>query len=207
MNAPWQFGPLAMFGYTVIVADPPWDFENYSDAGTLKGADPHYSVMQLAQIKALRVGDLARGDCLLLLWTTGWAMATGQAQEVAHAWGFNPISEMVWLKRTASGKARMGTGYRVRTMHEPILVCTVGKPQHRPFPSSFDGIAREHSRKPEEFYAIVQRHTPGAFRCDLFARESHDGFDAWGDEVSKFDAKLSASCAKLGAAQGRTNDA
>jgi N6-adenosine-specific RNA methylase IME4 len=69
----WQFGTLAMFGYDLIVADPPWDFENYSDAGTKKGADPHYGVMPLKEIKALPVHELARGDCLLLLWTTGWA--------------------------------------------------------------------------------------------------------------------------------------
>jgi N6-adenosine-specific RNA methylase IME4 len=135
--AAWQFGGLAMFGYDLIVADPPWDFENYSDAGTKKGADPHYSVMVLKDIKALPVHELARGDCLLLLWTTGWAIATGQAQEVARAWGFKPISEIVWLKRYPSGKARIGTGYRVRTMHEPILVCTIGNPQHKPFPSIF----------------------------------------------------------------------
>ena len=78
--AAWQFGTLAMFAHDVIVADPPWDFENYSDAGTKKGADPHYSVMALKEIKALPVHELARGDCLLLLWTTGWAIATGQAR-------------------------------------------------------------------------------------------------------------------------------
>ena len=127
----WQFGTLAMFGYDVMVADPPWDFENYSDAGTKKGADPHYNVTRLEAIKALPVHELACGDCLPLLWTTGWVV-TGQAQEVARAWGFKPLSEMVWLKRYPSGKARIGTGYRVRTMHEPILVCTVGNPQHKP---------------------------------------------------------------------------
>jgi len=104
-----------MFGYDMIVADPPWDFENYSDAGTKKGADPPYSVTALREIKSLPVHELARGDCLLLLWTTGWAIATGQAQEVARAWGFKPISEIVWLKRYPSVK---DTGYRVRTMHD-----------------------------------------------------------------------------------------
>jgi N6-adenosine-specific RNA methylase IME4 len=186
--AAWQFGTLAMFGYDVIVADPPWDFENYSDAGTKKGADPHYSVMPLEAIKALPVHELARGDCLLLLWTTGWAVATGQAQDVARAWGFKPISEIVWLKRYPSGKARVGTGYRVRTMHEPILVCTVGNPQHKPFPSTFDGVAREHSRKPDEFYGLVLSHTPRAFRrADLFSRETRPGFEGWGNEHGKFD--------------------
>jgi N6-adenosine-specific RNA methylase IME4 len=185
----WSFGDLPMFGFDVIVADPPWDFQNYSPAGTLKGADPHYDVMTLDAIKALRVGELARGNCLLLMWTTGWAMATCQAQEVARAWGFKPTTEMVWQKRTPSGKARMGTGYRVRTLHEPVLVCTLGNPRHQPLPSSFDGVAREHSRKPVEFYDIVAKHTPGANRCDLFSRETREGFAGWGNEHGKFDAE------------------
>jgi N6-adenosine-specific RNA methylase IME4 len=144
--------------------------------------------MALKEIKALPVHELARGDCLLLLWTTGWAIATGQAQEVARAWGFKPISEIVWLKRYPSGKARIGTGYRVRTMHEPILVCAVGNPRHKPFPSTFDGIAREHSRKPDEFYDLVLGHTPHAMRrADLFSRQTHPGFEGWGNEHGKFD--------------------
>jgi N6-adenosine-specific RNA methylase IME4 len=56
----WPFGTLRPFSYDVIVVDPPWDFENYSAAGTKKGADPHYSVMTLEAIKALPVGHLAR---------------------------------------------------------------------------------------------------------------------------------------------------
>jgi N6-adenosine-specific RNA methylase IME4 len=75
--AVWQFGTLAMFGYDVIVADPPWDFENYSDAGTKKGADPHYSVMALKDIKALPVHELARGDWLLLLHRLGHRYGPG----------------------------------------------------------------------------------------------------------------------------------
>ena len=184
----WQFGSLPMFGFDVIIADPPWDFQNFSDAGTKKGADPHYNTMSLDAIKALRVQDLASGDCLLLLWTCGWAMATGQAHEVARAWQFTPLSEIIWRKLTASGKPRMGTGYRVRTLHEPILVCVTGNPKHQPFPSLFDGIAREHSRKPDEFYQIVIDRTPLALRrADLFSRETRAGFDGWGDEVGRFD--------------------
>jgi N6-adenosine-specific RNA methylase IME4 len=91
-----------------------------------------------------------------------------------------PISEIVWLKRYPSGKARIGTGYRVRTMHEPILVCAVGNPRHKPFPSTFDGIAREHSRKPDEFYDLVLSHTPEAIRrADLFSRQTRPGFEGW----------------------------
>ena len=165
----WPFCDLPPLSYDVIVADPPWDFKNYSPAGTAKGADPHYRVMSLDAIKALPVGLLARGDCLLLLWTCGWAIATGQAQEVARAWGFTPQSEMIWRKLTASGKPRMGTGYRVRTLHEP-----------------------------DEFYGIVTEYTPAAMRrADLFARETRPDFDGWGNEVGKFDAGAERSPQKI----------
>jgi N6-adenosine-specific RNA methylase IME4 len=111
-----------------------------------------------------------------------------QRTPLARLRGFKPISEIVWLKRYPSGKARIGTGYRVRTMHAPILVCTVGNPKHKPFPSTFDGIAREHSRKPDEFYDLVLSHTPQAIRrADLFSRQTRPGFEGWGNEHGKFD--------------------
>ncbi|MGY3607642.1 MULTISPECIES: MT-A70 family methyltransferase [unclassified Bradyrhizobium] len=185
---------MRMFGYDVIVADPPWTFELRSAAGGGKSPQAHYRCMSLDDIKALPVGQLARGDCLLLLWTCGWAMATCQAQEVAKAWGFTPITEMSWRKTTANGAIRMGPGYRVRTMHEPILVCTLGNPEHTALESAdrfdirLDGAAREHSRKPVEFYQHVVDCTPNAvLRADLFSRESRPGFDTWGDECTKFD--------------------
>jgi N6-adenosine-specific RNA methylase IME4 len=184
----WPFGEMQMFGYDVIDADPPWAFERWSDKNQSKGAADQYDLMTLDQIKALPVGQLAGRDCLLLLWTCGWAIATGQAQDVARAWGAKPITEVVWRKVTALGKPRMGTGYWARTMHEPILLCTFGNPDKVPaFPSLFDGIAREHSRKPDEWYDMVLRKTPNAQRrASLFARESRPGFDVWGRESAKF---------------------
>lgn len=190
----WPFGSMKMFGYDVIVADPPWTFELRSEAGEGKSPQAQYECMSLDAIKALPVGQLARGDCLLLLWTCGWAMATCQAQDVAKAWGFTPVTEMSWRKTTPAGAVRMGPGYRVRTMHEPILVCTLGNPVHRALESAdifdirFDGIAREHSRKPVEFYEHVTSSTPAALRrADLFSRETRPGFDGWGNEATKFD--------------------
>jgi N6-adenosine-specific RNA methylase IME4 len=55
-----------------------------------------------------------------------------------------------------------------------------GQQRHAAFPSIFDGLAREHSRKPDEFYRIVLEKTPDIDRCDLFSRETRPGFDAWG---------------------------
>ena len=185
-HQPWRFGRLRMFGYGVIVADPPWTFDLRSEAGWEKAPQAQYQCMSLDDIKALPVELLASSDALLLLWTCGWAMATGQAHEVARAWKAEPVTEMVWRKTTKNGKVRMGPGYRARTMHEPILLCKYGNPVHKPFPSLFDGVAREHSMKPDEFYQMVERHTPSAWRCDLFsAGIIRPGFEGWGEDHRK----------------------
>jgi len=182
----WPFGTLRPFSYDVMVVDPPWDFVNRSPAGTRKGADPHYDVMALADIKALPVGDLARPDAIVLLWSTGAMLP--QALSVLDAWGAKYLSQIIWRKVTRNGKVRVGTGYRVRTSHEPVLLASFGGRQtHRAFPSIFDGLAREHSRKPDAFYRMVAERTPDQDRCDLFSRETRPGFDGWGREHGKFD--------------------
>jgi N6-adenosine-specific RNA methylase IME4 len=80
----WPFGTLRPFSYDVIVVDPPWRFVTYNIAGTKKGPDPHYDVMDLADIIALPVGHLARQDAILLLWSTGAMLP--QALDVLDAW-------------------------------------------------------------------------------------------------------------------------
>ncbi len=187
MSAPWQFGDLRMFGYDLLAIDPPWDFELYSEAGAEKSASKHYATMPLAEIMALRIGDLARGDCLLLLWCCEW-VPPGARQRVLDAWGFTYKTTIAWRKTTARGKVRMGPGYRARTMHEPVIVATIGNPQHKAFPSLFDGVAREHSRKPEEFYRMVEACSPKSTRADVFSRQPRVGWDAFGNETQKFAA-------------------
>lgn len=189
MNALWQFGDLQMFGYDLIVADPPWSFELYSEAGASKSAQAHYATMPLEEIAGLRVGDLARGDCLLLLWCCEW-ISPGARQHILDRWGFTYKTTIVWRKVTRAGKVRMGPGYRARTMHEPCILATIGNPQHSPFPSVIDGVAREHSRKPEEFYRLAEGATPNARRADLFSRQRRTGWEAFGNEAEKFGAKL-----------------
>lgn len=124
MSAPWQFGDLQMFGYDVIIADPPWNFELYSEAGAGKSAQAHYDTMTLAEICALRVGDLARGDCLLLLWCCEW-IPPAVRQEVLDRWGFTYKTIIVWRKVTRAGKVRMGSGYRLPTMPKPVNSATI----------------------------------------------------------------------------------
>lgn len=182
----WPFEPFAPMSFDVFVADPPWEYELYSELGDEKSASAHYETMPLDQIKALPVGYLARGDALMLLCGCGW-MPPADRQSVLEAWGFTYKSELMWRKTTRRGKVRMGPGYRVRTMHEPIYLGVIGNPIHKPFPSIIDGVAREHSRKPEELFSLVVKHTPHAFRLELFGRETRPGFEKWGREADKFD--------------------
>ncbi|BCH33231.1 DNA methyltransferase [Mesorhizobium sp. L-8-10] len=182
----WPFGDLRPLSFSLIAADPPWEYELYSEAGNQKSASAQYDTMPLEEIMALPVGHLASGDCLLLLWGCGW-MEPRLRQAVMESWGFAYKSEMAWRKTTRKGKVRMGPGYRVRTMHEPIYLGVMGNPEHKPFPSLFDGVARQHSRKPEEFYSLVDRCSPNSTKLDLFSRQKRRGWENWGREATKFD--------------------
>lgn len=183
----WPFAPLPTFGFDVLVIDPPTEFELYSDKGATKSAAAHYKLMSWEDIARLPIGHLARANAIVLLWACAPTLRKSFA--LLDAWGALYKTELIWRKLTKNGKPRMGPGYRGRTLHEPILLGVFGDGEqiHEPFPSLFDGEAREHSRKPIEFYDIVRVKTPGLTRCDLFSRETHEGFSAWGDETTKFD--------------------
>lgn len=182
----WPFDHLIPLSHDVIVADPPWAFETYSEIGQGKGAANHYETMSTTEICRLPVGQLARGDCVLLLWATSPMLK--DAFDVMDAWGFSYKSQMIWRKTTKKHKVRVATGYWCRSMHEPILLGVIGKPKKfSAFPSMFDGIAREHSRKPEEFFTLVEKHLPSVHRLELFSRQSRPGWSNWGFERNKFD--------------------
>jgi N6-adenosine-specific RNA methylase IME4 len=182
----WPFGALRPYAYDVIVADPPWLFEIYSDKGAKKAPQGQYRCMNIEAIEALPVNRLARANCCLFLWTS--APLLDRAFDVLGAWRFRYVSRIAWRKTTVNAKVRVGPGYIARTMHEDVLIARLGNPAYRKaLPSLFDGLAREHSRKPENFYAHVEAFTPNAFRLDLFSRASRPGWDVFGDECGKFD--------------------
>lgn len=200
--AHWPWGDLAPRAYDVIVADPPWRFELHNETtGGAKSPQAHYRCLDMADIARLPVGLLARPNALLFLWCTWPMLATGEQIALARAWGFAPVSGGSWAKRTASGKLRWGPGYVVRTGTEPYLIAVdeaccpylvakVGEGARNPsLINHVDGLARENSRKPDEFYAALAAATPGRRRCDLFARETRPGFDGWGDQADKFDGQ------------------
>lgn len=185
--AAWPFGELRPQSYSLIMADPPWHFELRSEAGEEKSPQAQYSTMTIEQIAALPVADLAREDCLLWLWATAPLIKT--QIEVAEAWGFEFKTSGVWVKTTPSGKLAFGTGYLLRNCHEPFIIATRGEQSRvTDVRSAFLAAAREHSRKPDEAFAIAERMKPHGRRVELFSRETRPGWDAWGDERGKFDA-------------------
>ena len=185
------FDPLVAHSYDLIVVDPPWRFNTRSPKGQGKSASKHYRVMTLADIKALPVRELLKKDAVVYLWATGALLH--EAVAVMEAWGITYKTSLVWRKMTPNGKVAVGTGFWARSMHEVILLGTVGSPRCFAMPSCFDGIRREHSRKPDEFYQMMTERTPGLRRADLFAREKREGWDCWGDEVGKFSSPRSSA--------------
>ncbi len=182
---PWVFGrDVAPFSYSFIMSDPPWSFKTYSDKGLKKSAQAQYTCMSLDDIKRLPVADLATPDALLWLWAT-WPMLP-EALAVMDAWDFTYKTGGVWAKRTINGKLRWGTGFRLRSVCEPFLIGARGQPKSsRSVMNMVDGLAREHSRKPDEAYKAAERMMPDAKRIELFARQTRENWMAWGFEATK----------------------
>ncbi|MBX3543597.1 MAG: DNA methyltransferase [Chelatococcus sp.] len=180
------------------MADPPWPWEAYSSKGLEKSPEAQYATMSFSDIEALRLGDLLAPGGVMFLWCT-WPLI-GRQEAVMRSWGIEPKTGGVWAKRTASGKLRWGTGYVLRSVCEPFLIGTLpgsgvrGASLANLFETVedavLDGLAREHSRKPDEAYALLEALTPGARRADVFARQRRPGWDGWGNELDKFESAV-----------------
>jgi N6-adenosine-specific RNA methylase IME4 len=171
--------------YAVILADPEWQWEAWSEKGlTNSSAQNHYPTSVVDAIKARNVAAIAADDCVLFLWAT--APMLPQAIEVMVAWGFTYKTQCVWAKDKA------GTGYWFRNMHELLLVGTRGKP-----PAPLEGTQWEslvaaprgkHSEKPQAFYELIEAYFPLLQKVELNARKARAGWDCWGNEAPPVEA-------------------
>jgi len=169
--------------YQVLLCDPPWPYPERQDAKNLYG-NPiyHYEIMSIKEIKELKVGELASENSVLFLW-----VATNFLEEsfdIIRNWGFEYKSQMVWVKE--SGK-QGGIGWYFWGDHELLLVVTKGSmlPKEK-FSSVLKAPRREHSKKPDEIYEIIEKMYPNTKRIELFARgKSREGWKAWGDQVDE----------------------
>lgn len=191
------FNPLPEYGSDFVSIDCPWKFVARTSRGEKKSANAKYSVMSLQQVAELPVSRLLRPGGVLGMWCT-WPLIGEQSLIAKNAWGLEVATGGAWAKRTITGKLRPGTGFLLRSVCEPFLICTLKGHKFRARGRAynliesidklaFDGVAREHSRKPEEWYELIAGLTPGWKRADVFARESRPGWISWGDESKKFD--------------------
>lgn len=180
--------------YDLILADPPWHFQNWSadepgmvhDRG--RGANNHYPTMLTADICDLPVGDIAAPNAVLFMWAC-WPLLP-DALQVIQAWGFEYKSlAWVWVKTNPSGKGlHMGMGYWTRANSEPCLLATRGDGLERLDKAVLSVImspVREHSRKPDEQYVNIQRLFGDVRRVELFARARQEGWHVYGNEVEE----------------------
>ncbi|WP_444452018.1 MT-A70 family methyltransferase [Rhodobacter capsulatus] len=176
-------------GFELIMADPPWNYEMWSENGEEKSPQAHYRTMSIDAIKALPVEALAARNCLLWLWAVGPLLP--EALEVITAWGFRYKTQGEWAKLTKNGKQTFGTGYILRNAGEPFLIATRGAPKTtKSVRNVIFGVAREHSRKPVEAFVEAEKLMPHAQRLELFSREVRQGWTSWGDEVGKFEGVM-----------------
>jgi N6-adenosine-specific RNA methylase IME4 len=175
--------------FSTILVDPPWRFQNR----TGKMAPEHrrlrrYRTMDVAEIQALPVARYARDKSHLYLWCPNALLEDGLS--ILKAWGFTYKTNLVWLKiRKDGGPDGRGVGFYFRNVTELLLFGVRGKLRTlAPGRRQVNVIARqkrEHSRKPDEQYALIEQCSPGPF-LELFARERAPGWTSWGDEVDSY---------------------
>ena len=160
--------------YKTIYADPPW--LEIGGGKIKRGADRHYSLMKTQDIKNLPVQSIADDDCWLFMWVTNNFLKDGL--DIMEHWGFRYITNIVWVKD------RFGIGYYFRGQHEICLFGVKGKlkPKVKNQSTVVFDKRHKHSAKPNQMYFKIENvsHEP---RIELFARQTVEGWDAWGNEV------------------------
>ncbi|MFI4934786.1 MAG: MT-A70 family methyltransferase [Caulobacterales bacterium] len=175
--------------FSTILADPPWQFQNR----TGKIAPEHhrlsrYSTMTLDDICALPVSAVASETAHLYLWTPNALLP--DALRVMRAWGFEYKSNLVWHKvRKDGGSDGRGVGFYFRNVSEMILFGVRGKNARTLAPgrsqvNMIQSRKREHSRKPDEQYEIIEACSPGPY-LELFARGKRPSWKVWGNEADR----------------------
>jgi N6-adenosine-specific RNA methylase IME4 len=177
--------PKIAGGFQTVLADPPWRFSNR----TGKVAPEHrrldrYSTMSLDAIKALPVSTVTARNAHLYLWVPNALLTDGL--DVLHAWGFRYVSNIVWAKRRKDGGPDgRGVGFYFRNVTELLLFGVKGSMRTlapgRSQVNMIETRKREHSRKPDEQYDLIQGCSPGPY-LEMFARYPRKGWTVWGDE-------------------------
>lgn len=189
------FADLPRGHFRAILADPPWGFKVWSGPEkkvASRGTVAPYHTMEMEDLRALPVAELAADNCTLFMWIVWPTMP--EALSVIESWGFTyKTCAFTWLKAdpyrlwVLEEDVRMGLGYWTRANSEVCLLATRGKPKRRDN-SVRQGIIepiRQHSRKPDEIHGRIERLVAGPY-LELFARQQRPGWTCWGNETNKF---------------------
>lgn len=176
--------------YRTVLADPPWQFQNR----TGKMAPEHkrlnrYPTMSLEEIKEIPVSSCVEDPAHLYLWVPNALLREGL--EVMEAWGFQYKTNLVWHKiRKDGGSDGRGVGFYFRNVTELVLFGVKGRGARTLAPgrSQVNLLAsqkREHSRKPDELYNLIENCSGGPY-LELFARGERPGWQQWGNQVENY---------------------
>lgn len=182
---------LAGRRFGTVLADPPWRFTNR----TGKMAPEHrrlsrYGTMDLPEIMALPLADVLAPTAHLYLWVPNALLPEGL--QVMRAWGFEYKSNIVWHKiRKDGGSDGRGVGFYFRNVTELVLFGVRGRNARteaagRRQVNLLATRKREHSRKPDEFYPIVEACSRGPY-LELFARGTRPGWTGWGNQAEEYE--------------------
>ncbi|WP_426386944.1 MT-A70 family methyltransferase [Sphingobium sp. R-21] len=174
-------------GFKTVLADPPWQFQNR----TGKVAPEHrrlnrYSTMTLDEICELPVADCVDATAHLYLWVPNALLPDGL--RVMREWGFEYKSNIIWRKiRKDGGSDGRGVGFYFRNVTEIILFGVRGKNARTLDPGRtqvnyIESRKREHSRKPDEQYPLIEECSPGPF-LEMFSRGTRPDWTVWGNQA------------------------
>jgi len=173
--------------FCTILADPPWQFQNRTGKMAPEHKRLHrYGTMKLDDILNLPVNFIASDTAHLYLWVPNALLPDGL--RVMEAWGFQYKSNLIWHKvRKDGGPDGRGVGFYFRNVTELVLFGVRGKNPRTLDPGrrQVNFLAtqkREHSRKPDEMYQIIETCSPGPY-LELFARGTREKWSAWGNEA------------------------
>ncbi|HZX11223.1 MAG TPA: MT-A70 family methyltransferase [Acidobacteriota bacterium] len=161
--------------FSVIYADPPWQFDNSGLSGS---AEKHYNTMSLDEICDLPIESRVTENAVLFLWVPNSFLKEGL--KVCESWGFDYKTNMTWIKdKSTYGKL----GFYCYGQHELLFIATRGSFMPKTlFPSIVSSGKSKHSKKPEKFYELIEKMYSGPY-LELFARNKRGNWEAWGNEV------------------------
>ena len=174
--------------YTIVLADPPW---KYNDTLNLQGegASTHYNTLSNEDLKKIPIDQITKNDSILFMWVTMPMLKEGLS--LIDSWGFKyKTCFQCWVKLNPKSKTIFkGIGRWVMGNAELCLLATKGSPKRivKNIPQICESIRREHSRKPDEVKERIVMLMGDKPRIELFARESTEGWDCWGNQTNKFD--------------------